>query len=265
MNLALENKLVLEAKYCRYPPDKRPNFGKLQISSPFYSPLSSLVKEHHKQFKQLSDDKQLLDYAIVCSQSKRAKLNVEPSADSEDVPLSVIPDVPKESSPNRKSPIPMEFYVLRETKCICVLLKFEEQLLSRSLPPSIAYSSLFQQHGITKLYTEHKSALLLLQIECARRGVITDLSTISLPTLEDLCRFRENAAYSGPVEDKAPRGLTLVENGELCIGVYQTTRKEMKSQTSKSNRSKMKLSIGKGLFNNDFVILVQSNKDHLAN
>lgn len=259
MNLALEKKLVLEAKYCRYPPDKRPNFGKLQIRSPFYSPLSSLVKEHHKVFAQLSDDNQLLEYAIKSNQSKRAKFSVELSADSNDVPLSVSPDVPKESlSPNSKIPLPVEFYVLRETKCIQVLVQFAEQLLSRSLPPSIAYNTLFQQLGITKFYSEHKSALLLLQIESARRGVLTDLSTISLPTMKDLCSFRENADYCGPWEDEAPRGLTLVENGELCIGVYQTTRKEMKSQTSKSNRSKIKSSAGGGLFKDNFIILLQN-------
>ena len=259
MDLALENKRVLEAKYWQYPPDKRPNFGKLQIRSPFYSPLSSLVKEHHKLFAQLSDDKQSLEYAIICNQSKRAKFSVEPSANSKDIPLSVSPDVPKESlSLNTRSPLPMEFYVLRETKYIQLLVQFAEQLLSRSLPPSIAYSTLFQQLGITKFYNEHKSALLLLQIESARRGVLTDLSTISLPTMEDLCNFRENADYCGPWEDKAPRGLTLVENEELCIGVYQTTRKEMKSQTRKSNRSKMKSSTGKGLFKNNFIILLQN-------
>ena len=247
MDLSVENKLLLEAKYCRYPPDKRPNFGKLQINTPFYSPWSTLVKEHQKLFGEPEGEQSLEDLSV---QPKRAKVSLEPSTEGRNTPTSVISDIPMESlSPTKKVSLPREFYVLRESKYIHALLQFTEQLLSRSLPPGIAYATLVQQHEIAKLSTEQKSALLLIQAETARQGVLTHHSTLFLPTMEDLRQFRENKDYSGPSEDKASRGLTLVENGELCIGVYQTTRKEMKSQTSKSNRRKIKSldTAGKGI------------------
>ena len=40
---AQEEKRMLEEKYIRYPPDKRPNFGKMNVQTPFHAPWGELV------------------------------------------------------------------------------------------------------------------------------------------------------------------------------------------------------------------------------
>ena len=42
---AQEERRMLEEKYRRYPPDKRPNFGKIGVQTPFHAPWGELVSE----------------------------------------------------------------------------------------------------------------------------------------------------------------------------------------------------------------------------
>ena len=46
---AQEERKALEEKYCRYPPDKRPNFGKIGIQTPFHAPWAELVEVWRKR------------------------------------------------------------------------------------------------------------------------------------------------------------------------------------------------------------------------
>ena len=46
---AKEERESLECKYYRYPPDKRPNFGKIAIQTPFHAPWADLLTAWEKQ------------------------------------------------------------------------------------------------------------------------------------------------------------------------------------------------------------------------
>lgn len=251
IDLALHERVVLEEKYCRYPPDKRPNFGKLQISVPFHSPWSVLLKEHQKEFGKLSNGKRSRGAPDVCSEPKRVMLKFEGGSEIEDIQTSVTPVAREESlSLAKKVLSSTDVYVLRERKCIHAISEFAEQLLSHCLPPGVAYGTLIKQHEMAHLCETHESALLAVQVETARQGVLTLHSTVSVPTMDDLRKFREDKDFPGPCEDKASRGLTLIENGELCVGMYQTSKKDMKARRRSKAWRRMNSSdiSDKGLF-----------------
>ena len=66
--LELNNLKMLQSKYCKYPPDKRPNFGKLNSLSPFHPLWSSVIRQYTEQ----GDKEQ--DNGLVCT---RAKLSTD--------------------------------------------------------------------------------------------------------------------------------------------------------------------------------------------
>ena len=55
---ANEERKALESKYHRYPPDKRPNFGKIAIKTPFHSPWLDLVNTWERQVASDLEDSQ---------------------------------------------------------------------------------------------------------------------------------------------------------------------------------------------------------------
>ena len=225
-----EERISLEEKYLRYPPDKRPNFGKLRIQTPYHPSWSELIsKKKEERKRQLDDPGDRV--------AKKAKVDsnepVKSRGDEEEIETE------------KKENLSGTPYLLRCQKDLVSLYNFIACLFSKSRRKksnrtNIIYNELFLRFGIDSLVTRHQNALVTLQLEISSQGIIMSHSTISLPTSEDLINLKSDKTFSGPVEIISPRGLTIVEKGNLYIGEYHIKRKEMKVIT-KERKKLMKL------------------------
>ena len=253
-------KQQLEQKFKKYPPDKRRNYGKLLIQHPFHQPWERLVERwsrpsrlsHFLAKVNLQDDDHDSDEDIFSQPAaKRVKL-----ATRSDPPLvpSFTDQSDRQSSTavvqntqhkkehtsaevalSQKEVVP-SFYVLRSRNVLTTLNQFLHYLFNQKSKPTAPHpdpTTLFQQairkFGIDECLERHSQALILVQFEVLQRGVVGERATISVPTAADLSSLnKKNKAFSGPTEILHPKGMTVVENGSICIGVSSLTRKEIK-------------------------------------
>ena len=228
-----------EERYARYPPDKRPNFGKLKVPTPFHVEWEELVnncKRMRFENGSCSEIMLLEEPLLPDSLSKKPRLDLE-SAQS-DVVTMVTVDQPPQMDMGSSSP----YYVLRSSKALEQLSQFHNDLFktrAKPHPPEEANSTYFNlvtKYGIDKILQEHDKSLVTLTLEIATHGTLTSHSTLSMPLPEDLVSYMSDKRYLGPVESLAPRGVTFVEGGVVYIGVYQMTRKEMKELKKERQR-----------------------------
>ena len=228
-----------EERYARYPPDKRPNFGKLKVPTPFHAEWAELVNNCKTMWSEngsCSENMLLEEPLLPDSLSKKPRLDLE-SAQS-DVVTMVTADRPPQMGVCNSSP----YYVLRCSKAHERLSQFHNDLFkTKAKPPppeqaNSTYSNLVTKYGIDTLLQEHGNALITVTLEIASHGTLTSHSTLSMPFPEDLASYKSDKRYLGPVESLAPRGVTFVEGGVVYIGVYQMTRKEMKELKKERQR-----------------------------
>ena len=198
--LELNNLKMLQSKYCKYPPDKRPNFGKLNSLSPFQPLWSSVIRQYTEQ----GDEKQ--DNGPVC---KRAKLSTDDGLvrDGE-----------------------ISYYVLRSMKHLVSLSKLLDNLMA--VKPAVSseenWLSLINDMQLSTLIVEHPKSLVAVSFVMCHRGNPTVRSMICIPSTEDLVKLSNDESYYGPVEELNKKGICIQHNDKLLIGTTLLTNKEFK-------------------------------------
>ena len=253
-------KQQLEQKFKKYPPDKRRNYGKLLIQQPFHQPWEKLVERwsrpsrlsHFLPKVNLQDDDHDSDEDIS-SQPAAKRVKVDTGSDPPLLPsftdqsncqssTAVVQNTQyKEEHATAEDALSQKevvssFYVLRSRDVLTALNQFLHYLFNQKNKPRAPHpdpTTIFQQaiqkFGIDECLERHSQALILVQFEVLQRGVVGERATISVPTAVDLSPLnKKNKAFSGPTEILHPKGMTVVENGSICIGVSSLTRKEIK-------------------------------------
>lgn len=195
--LELSNLKMLQSRYCRYPPDKRPNFGKLNSSSPFL-PAWGLVIGYHG------------DTGEELPAAKKAKLSVENSNVMEDE---------------------IAYYVLRSVKCLVSLSKLLDSLRAVEEAVGTEERWLSLINDIPELSTvtmDHPRSLVAISFTMCHRGNPSARSMLCIPSAEDLVKLSRDSGYYGPVESLNKKGVCLLHNQQLVIGTTSLTNKQFK-------------------------------------
>ena len=274
-----EERKILEERFRRYPPDKRRNYGKLLISSPFDFPWSEIVSTWKKEsrinrichplqsVKRIKLDEELgpqheqqqeeagfpFESLLEESRARKRTLDSHNVSDSQVAPLPLMSIL---------SPM----YVLRSKEVMCSLNqlidhlfthKLQQSNMSSGTPPSSSESayqrSLFRsavhEFSINSHLRNHSSALLGVRVQMYQRGTLTERDMISMPTVSDfspLLSCSRSRPHSGPKEELHPKGITLDEGHSLTIGVSSLTRKEMKEMKEERKLKEKLLKKSKG-------------------
>lgn len=208
------------SQYGRYPPDKRPNFGKLRISSPFLP-----------QWEELMDSIPSIDSNEFSQPEKKIKLEEEEEKEEivkeverQDIEMNISTDI--------------SFHVIRQSSLIDVLEGFRSELFNSKVL-SLNFTDILTLHGIDRLLSNNPRCLVTVLCEVASHGRIPSQSLISLPTSSDISSFlsADRRGFVGPCEPLAPRGLTFFEGGVIYSGVYSMNRKEMKDLNKKRKKA----------------------------
>ena len=204
--LELNNLKMLQSKYCKYPPDKRPNFGKLNSSSPFQPLWSSLISWPDTE----QEDKEQ-DDSPVC---KRARLSTDSDGG-------------------------ISYYVLRSMKHLVTLARLLDNL-KVAVKPACGenWLSLLNDTQLSTLIVDHPKSLVPVSFVMCHRGNPTARSMMCIPSTEDLLKLSNDESYYGPVEVLNKKGVCVLHNDKLLIGTTSLTNQKFKM-------AKKKLKIGK--------------------
>ena len=239
-----------EAKYRRYPPDKRRNFGKLSIQNPFRSPWGELVGGVGRGNGEGNGD------VVLEPPAKRLRV-----ANGDDSDIIVKAETPFSGSRGGSS----DFYILRSKSALCSLGNFFHSISSarpgshsRSRPVSHSsttsnlsqmivnsaipsFDSLVRDLKINRLLEEHRNALVGITFEMLHRGNTTNNDIISVPTHSDLQNLTDSDKnFNGPEETLCLRGLTVVEGDVVCVGVSGLSRSKLAVKRERSEGKKKK-------------------------
>ena len=190
--LELNNSKVLQSKYCKYPPDKRPNFGKLNSLSPFQPSWSSVIN----QCTELEDN------GPVCKKAKLSKDEVTYGS----------------------------YYVLRSVKDLVSLSTSLDSLktVKTTVTSEENWLSLLNDMQLSTLIVDHSKSLVTVSFVMCHRGNPTIRSMICIPSTEDLVKLSNDKSYYGPVELLNKKGVCIQHNGKLIIGTTLLTNKNFK-------------------------------------
>lgn len=248
----MAQKQLLEEKFRRYPPDKRRNYGKLLIQHPFHQPWEGLI-ERWSRASRLSrflpevvvfqDDRSISSEGLFCQPpAKRAKLDFDnlPSLTSLGTKhqTNFLVESEQKCHTLLKQELSTELYVLRSRDAMTAFKQFLHHLFKKKIEsntigaPPVDHTTLLcqtiQEFAMDDHLQRHCRALILVQFEVLQRGVVGERATISVPSSADLCSLNKNQVFSGPVEFLHPKGLTVVEDRAIYVGVSSLTRKEIK-------------------------------------
>ena len=199
--LELNNLKMLQHNYCKYPPDKRPNFGKLNSPSPFLPAWSFIVDCYNKLVEQ-----QGVDSGPV---AKKAKLLPEK--------YSMLDDE-------------ITYYVLRSVKLLTLLSNLLDSLnvVKTSITTEESWLSLLNDMQLSTIATDHSNSLVAISFVMYHRGNPTARSMLCIPSTEDLWKFSHNDSYYGPMELLNKKGVSILYNDHLVVGTTSLTNKELK-------------------------------------
>ena len=207
--LELNNLKMLQSKYCKYPPDKRPNFGKLNSLSPFQPFWSSLISQDTEHEDKEQDD------GPVC---KRARLSTD---------IGLVKDGE------------ISYYVLRSVKHLVALARLLDNLKVAVKPACEEnWLSLLNDMQLSTLIIDHPKSLVPVSFVMCHRGNPIARSMICIPSTEDLLKLSNDDSYYGPVEVLNKKGVCVVHDDKLLIGTTLLTSKKFKM-------AKKELKIGK--------------------
>lgn len=196
--LELNNLKMLQSKYCKYPPDKRPNFGKLNSSSPFLPAWSSVISCYGDMEKELDD-------ITMLPVTKKAKLS---------------PSKREEAS----------YYVLRSVKHLVSLSKLVNKLkeTTEDIPSEEDWPSVISNMELSTLVVDHSESLVAVFFTMCHRGNPGARSMLCIPSIEDLLKLSNDKSYYGPVELLNKKGVCIPDNDKLVIGTTLLTNKAFK-------------------------------------
>ncbi len=197
-----------EHVYMRYPPDKRPNFGKLRIQVPYGTDWNCLLTADNNG----NDRKRVGNTNLPLLSEKKSRIN-----DNSVIHHSCNDGV-------------NGFYVLRCLEDLTQLSNFIDALFSkcwRKSRTSDKYDNIYSRYGIDNIITRHDKSLIAVGLEVLSRGNLTSHSTIAIPTDNDLMNIKSSDYSIGPTEPLCPRGITLIELNKIHIGEYQIPTKDI--------------------------------------
>lgn len=276
-----EERIILEKRFRRDPPDKRRNYGKLLISSPFHFPWNEIVSIWKQEsrinrichlpqsLKRMKFDEELdpqcqrqqgeeavfpFESLLEESRARKRTLDYHQVSDSQVAPLSFM------------SILSPSVYVLRSKEVLCSLSQLVDHLfihkqqqlkMSAGIPSTsteVAYQrSLFRsavhEFSIDSHLQNHSSALLGVRVQMYQRGTLMERDMISMPTVSDfspLLSCTRSRPHSGPKEELHPKGMTVDEGGTVAIGISSLTRKEIKEMKEERKQKQKLLKKNKG-------------------
>lgn len=203
--LELNNLKMLQSQYCRYPPDKRPNFGKINSPTPFLPAWSLVIGYHSNHSKVIGEES--VDDTTQLPTAKRAKMSME------------------------NSPIEDEicYYVLRSVKCLMSLSRLLNSLKTAKAGSSEeAWLSLINDLEVSTITMDHALSLVAVSFTMCHRGNPSARSMLCIPSVEDLVKLLNDKDYYGPVELLNKKGVCILHNEQLVIGTTSLTNKEFK-------------------------------------
>ena len=235
-----EEKEKLIKNYTHSPPDKRRNYGKFLIGSPFEYPWRELVVEW-------SQESRIDRFCVLSRSTKRIKLEDQELEEGFDC------DFVSEGGMARKralkddkddvclsiDPLLSSYYVLRSTEALTALNQFVDHLFhqkqlkcKRDDLPLLQYTFklALREFSIDEYLTKNRSALIGVRVQTYQRGTLSSHNIISIPTISDFALFispRHSRPHSGPRQDQNPKGLTIVEGNSLTIGVSSLSKKQI--------------------------------------
>ena len=233
-----EERRELEAKYLKKPPDKRCNYGKILVPTPFHSPWDSLVQywsKVHLSGYGIRGIKRPMEATEIGVPCKKPKLESNGGEWMEDEAQEI--DIKSDLLIDSNDDSPPAFYVLRSRKDLTSLklfLKsvFAKPVSSQPIPQSSALQVLMQEYCIGSLLQKHSAALVAVRIELQRSGSLSVFDSLSLPLPSDLSSLlnplEHSHPFTGPTEKMNQRGVTIVGNETVVIGISSLTRKRMK-------------------------------------
>ena len=223
-----EQRQLLEAKYLRFPPDKRRNYGKLLIGQPFCCPWGEVVAAWnrgtplpHTKPQDVDKNDQMIERHTPSKRMKLSSGRESPELFESHLETESQESVEDEGPRRRKQnlggltmnsdilppPVLSTFYVLRSRDPLNCMQHFIEYLFSKKKTLEKAHSFTFslesglsmeasrfflasmQQFQINEHLHRHSLALLTVRFETTQRGTIADRATISLPHAKDLQLF----------------------------------------------------------------------------
>ena len=202
--LELANEQLLLTKYSKYPPDKRPNFGKLNSPSPFMPAWSELVNQQPSVV--IGVKRSHVEQA--CS-AKKGKFDM-PS----EVNTSALTDTTKMCS----------YYVLRSLKCLRTLTGLLSIVNDCSKPVEQDWEVVINKLDLSTITQQHCHSLVAIFFTMHHRGNPTCRSMLCLPAKEDILLDDK----TGPSEPLNKKGVCLVQAGKLVIGTTSLDKKLFK-------------------------------------
>ena len=129
------------------------------------------------------------------------------------------------------------------------ILSHEDQTVFPRLLQQQSFHAIARDHDIDSLLRENPNALVTICFEMMKRGNVHEQAIISLPTSSDFRDLVSKQRFQGPEETVHPKGVTVVEDGVICVGVSGLTRKKtrevkMRWKTSAQERKKMEKKFG---------------------
>ena len=212
---AFDRKKALERRYLSYPPDKRLEFGKLGVSTPFHCPWGSLVgsesEERELEYTQSPRKNIKLPYFLL--RDRRAILSLQQLLFKKHPPYKYIPRLYKLRYPCKRTPP-----------------------LSHPLP-------------LQQIVENYPSALLLVSVHMLLRGSARERDQLFLPSEEDLrtvvstyhktCEERDLALSAGETNSL---GRTMVTaDRQIVSGVSVLSERVVKTARKRLKRCKKKL------------------------
>lgn len=206
--LELHNLKVLQTKYCKYPPDKRPNFGKLRSLSPFLPVWSSVIGCHSNgddSSRITSTEEQEIDKTLPVA--KKIKLSIDNSSMEKDIP----------------------YYVLRSAQCILSLSNLLNHLKTvKKITSQENWSSLLNDMQLSIITVDHSRSLVAVSFVMCHRGNPSARSMLCIPSAEDLSKLSNDETYYGPVESLNKKGVCFHHNDNLIISTTTLSNKKFK-------------------------------------
>ena len=129
------------------------------------------------------------------------------------------------------------------------ILSQEDQTVFPRLLQHQSFHAIARDHDIGSLLRENPNALVTICFEMMKRGNVHEQAIVSLPTSSDFRDLVSKRRFQGPEETVHPKGVTVVEDGVICVGVSGLTRKKtrevkMRRKTGAQERKKKEKEFG---------------------
>ncbi|KXJ21203.1 ribonucleases P/MRP protein subunit POP1 [Exaiptasia diaphana] len=203
-----------ETKYSRYPPDKRPNYEKLGISSPFSNPWNKLVNEWSVESRKILENSESTTTNLASATNDSvSRPNDTKSSRNNFESLSINND-----SGDKQDEF---FYVLRDVSKVSHLRNMFKEPSAKNKRTHCTEDN-FNLNHLTSIIDNSRNALVAVSLRMVNQGFPLPIATISIPSASDLKELEKCKKYGGPTEPlhKGPKRqfISKVSNVNTLIG-----------------------------------------------